>query len=269
MKVTQTTTFSDGQVVDPSVDLEAWVSGIHVSDLPVGAFRGSTLQFVVSASDAPATDERHDGMLWFKRGEGRLYRWDGPGIGSDYYTAVRDWICLSDRRELWVLPTATALKGCGMSPTYDTHPTHIGDDMILTNSNETLSWGEMAFRPIWGMWPWAGECCATLPYACGFFMIARDTGTTEAPFIAIEHGFCDVYMESGHTSAGGWMTHIAPDSGVTVVDGITAQLTECSDPSGVMVVGIMCDSGVTNSRGERLRAGFLFQWPPLVPNFRT
>lgn len=102
--------------VDPATEIEAWVAGTTIFNIPNSAFRGGGLSFVFTQTDPPASAERFNGLLWFKRGEGRLYKWDVPDSPTGLTFTASDWLCLTDRREMWVFTTDAVRQGAVMIP---------------------------------------------------------------------------------------------------------------------------------------------------------
>lgn len=258
----------DGTTVDPSTFLEAWIAGADVWNFDLGAFDNSDLQLVYSATLAPATSMRTAGMLWFQRGDGRLYLWDVVDPSSSYYSGLRGWIALSDRRELWVnAALSPVVLGSPLSPQISSAASTVGQEMIVTNEPLTYSpngnpTSDLGYRPIWSMWPWdnASLVNAYTPYPSIMLCVAVDSATTAAPFRAVEHGFCTVYMTSGESGTGGFLKLVAAQSGITCIDGFTQQMTIQSGISGGIAFGFLCDSAESMA-ATRLRSAFLFQCP--------
>lgn len=111
----------DGQAVDVSPDLTAFVEGTTFDNFDLDNFTNTWTPFLISQTEPPAAAFRRPGTLWFKRGEGRLYMWTtalpssativGPDVGADPPVATgevvwpapgADWVSLSDRREVYV-----------------------------------------------------------------------------------------------------------------------------------------------------------------------
>lgn len=97
---------SEGPGFDPARDLKRFVETTEFTDLDSDNF-AENVNFITVATDAPATAERTDGMLWFKCGEGRLYQWEtsfyNPVSGEPeeaQYSGSGMWLARSDRREL-------------------------------------------------------------------------------------------------------------------------------------------------------------------------
>lgn len=192
--------------VDPSSFLETWISQTQVFGLPAGAFKGGSLQFVVSSTDPPPIEERTPGMLWFKRGDGHLYVWDQndlPSSASNAASAVVNWLSISDRRDLWARPVESMAAG---SLFYWT----VGATNVMHFKSATgasLAWDPFFSRIMWDLSVMGGAPTAPTTYKVGtvppMFFVALDTTTSGVPARFCEWGFCDMVMDSGVTAAGG------------------------------------------------------------------
>jgi hypothetical protein len=280
---------NDGETVDPSVFLEAWIAGTTVFGLPAGAFTGGTLQFVISATDAPATNERRVGLLWFARGEGRLYTWDQPDItgrvpfppfpgdlssvpvpGSSY-SGVRGWISLSDRRDIWV---RTVRHPCPVGA-----PLTFVANSVASNFNHHMLTGTDATdgqirgpdrpeRPIWACYPLTANSDGSCPPLAEIIFVARDSAGTNGILRAVEHGFCQVRCSSAMTGAGGWLRLAGGVANVGFIDGFSVLGTAASEISG-MVTGFFSDSSATVATTQWLRGAYKVAVAPIgtTPNF--
>jgi hypothetical protein len=258
----------DGATVNPADFLEDWIAGADVWNFDLGSMNGGDLLLVYSHTEAPATNMRVNGMLWFQRGDGRLYLWDTVDPSGSYYSGLQGWIAISDRRELWVNSVLSPVAlGSPMSPQNEPGTSNVNQTMILTNEPINYSpngnpMTSMGYRPIWSMWPWdnASMVSTFTPYPSIMLCVALDSATTAAPFRAVEHGFCSVYMTSGESGTGGFLKLVADQSGVTCIDGFTQQVTIQSGISGGIAFGFLCDSAESMA-DSRVRSAFLFQCP--------
>lgn len=192
----------DNSVVDPSTFLEAWIAGTTVWDFGPETFVGGTLQFVISQTEAPAASIRHQGMLWFKRGEGRLYMWDKPDLPSGLTFSDTDWVAVSDRREMWVYVIGNAPKGAPL--TFRDQPATATQTETAGFITATSQQGpfDNPVRPIWVMDTASNGSGATNKFTEVIF-IAMDTATSGTLIRAVELGFCDGLFISGATGAAG------------------------------------------------------------------
>jgi hypothetical protein len=187
----------DGEKVDPGDFLEAWVGGTDIFNLDAGAFKNGTAQFVWSQSEAPRVDQRYLGMLWFKRGDGRLYMWDKPDSPSQLTFSDANWTCLSGRRELWCFASnGPILPGMMCLNTQNTN-------LSLTTDLMTYGGGYTSMehcRPIWSVW--APAAFAILyNHTPELMLIASETAQSGTLFRAVEVGFVDIWAASGETGA--------------------------------------------------------------------
>jgi hypothetical protein len=94
IKVTPGPLPDDGTRIKVDPTLDAFVNGTTLENFGPEDFAGaSEISFMVSATDAPATDARIPNMLWFRRGEGVTYTWD---------LQVGLWLAMSNRKEMAV-----------------------------------------------------------------------------------------------------------------------------------------------------------------------
>lgn len=100
----------DGVGVTPDVDLPAAVNGTEVNNFDQTHFVNTWSPFLFSQTDAPASNIRRPGTMWYKRGEGRLYIWNTqlPIVSSaviDGFLVEGEpgygWQCVSDRKEIY------------------------------------------------------------------------------------------------------------------------------------------------------------------------
>jgi hypothetical protein len=197
MNITQGPLPPDGSIVDPGVFLEAWIAGTQVYDLPAGAFKGGQLQFVWSQSEAPALADRYIGLLWFKRGEGRLYQWDSPDLPSNPTFSDVGWIALSDRREIWCRAACPVALGAPCSFLY----TNYSGAADLIHNPATVD-QEANPRPIWSVHSHSSPSGASNTLS-EMVLVALDTAPTGTLFKCVELGFVDAIFGSGVTGAGG------------------------------------------------------------------
>lgn len=246
----------DNTRVDPSTFLEAWVTGIQVYDLPVGAFTGGSLQFIVSSTDAPATNERRNGTLWFKRGEGRLYIWDQSQVSG----GTKGWLSLSDRRDIWV-GNLRHVAPPGTPLTFNESTSNT--ELTLHGFETTTVKSPPPWRPLWSVFPLTAESDGSLPSLSEFVVITLETATTDGITRACEHGFVDFRMGSGETGAGGFARILGGQGGGTgFIDGWSSIMTAQSEITG-MVKGFYTDSSATQPGTQWTRPGYLFQNPPI------
>jgi len=187
---------SDGQTVDPATFLEAWIAGTEIYDLGAAQFSGGTLQFVYSQTEPPAAADRFNGMMWFARGEGRLYMWDQPDLPSALTFSDQNWIALSDRKEIWCWATHEIPKGAPVSFVSTTNSEAV--DLI---TNDTQVFGDMPFaRPLWRVSTQSNGSGVTNTIS-DIIWVAMETANSGSLFRACDIGICDVLMPTTVTDS--------------------------------------------------------------------
>jgi hypothetical protein len=192
--------------VDPSSFLEAWIAGTTVFGLGPGAFKGSQLQFVTSDSVAPDLNHRTPGMLWFKRGDGRLYIWDKydlPSSDSNGSATVVDWLSISDRKDIWGRAVEAMPRG---TPFYwaagATNLTH-----FFSATGASMAWDPFFGRILWSLSAFGLASTAPTGAKTGMCsamnFVALDTTASGTPVRFCELGFVPMWMASGVTGVGG------------------------------------------------------------------
>jgi hypothetical protein len=190
--------------VNPSAFLETWISQTQVFGLGSAAFKGGTLQFVYSDSSPPDLNTRHPGMLWFKRGDGRLYIWDQydqPSSASN--TSTVGWLSLSDRRDIWGRAVESMPLG---TPFYwaagATNLTH-----FFSATGASMAWDPYFGRIMWSLSAFGLASTAPTGAKTGMCsamnFVALDTTASGTPTRFCELGFVPMWMASGVTGVGG------------------------------------------------------------------
>lgn len=75
LKITPGTLPADGARIRVQDTMNTFVGTPKIENFGADAFSGGTVNFVLSQTDAPATDSRARGTLWFQRGLGALWSW--------------------------------------------------------------------------------------------------------------------------------------------------------------------------------------------------
>lgn len=256
LDVVQGTLPYDQEKVDPAAFLEAWINGTRVWNLPAGAFKGGTIQFVVSTTEAPPLAERFAGLLWFARGEGRLYIWDKPDAPSALTFSDVNWICLSDRRELWCWCAEGTIPLGAPCKFLETNNTVATD--LITNSDQSVRSNNDPYpRPLWRVHSASNGSGATNTLSDVCF-VARETGQSGGLFRVVELGICNILCSSGETG----------NQGAMVVDETRPGMWWRRDPTcgslcPLMAMAECLDSSATAPAGEWLRPVFKHQAPLL------
>lgn len=249
LSITQGPLPADGSMVDPAVFIAAWINNSTVAGLPLGAFTGGSLQFVVSQTNPPPTTERFVGLLWFERGAGRLYKWDKPDLPTGLTYSTADWIPLSERRMLW--GRAVTDVPLGAPVVFATQSAASNADFITTASSPS----ENAFpRVIWAFSTGSGVSGGLNVYANRIpaaNFVAYETALSGTLFRAVEMGFVTALVGSGETGK----------SGVVCIDDTRLWGYVMRDPtagslSPFMPIAESIDSSATNPGDTWLRPVF-------------
>jgi hypothetical protein len=255
LTITQGPLPSDNTQVDPSTFVATWINNTTVVGLPSGAFAGGTLQFVYSQTNAPASAERFVGMLWFQRGNGRLWKWDKPDLPSGLTYSDANWIQMNDARMLWGRAINPVPAGAPVSfPTGASSASYPSRTTPLTYSGAygaNIAPGEDNFaRPIWGMFSFSASSGGTECWDEVTFL-AYETAATDGLFRMIEAGFATALLPSGETGR----------SGVCVIDefrpwGYRMVEATCGSRCQFMPVAEAVDSSATAPGTAWLRTVF-------------
>lgn len=206
LTVVQGTLPADGQQVSPSTDLEAWINGTKVYGLDFATFAGSTLQVVYAQSEAPPVALRTRGMLWFKRGEGRLYILDQNDLPSGASSAderVINWLSISDRKDIWMkavepIQIGDPVQMAFSQSNFEEHQSTIPGDPGYFDPPWRIQWSATKMQSPYGVAPFSDpDPDSVANRATYLWFIALDSAESGAMFRAIELGFCQAYMGSG------------------------------------------------------------------------
>lgn len=209
MTVIQGPLVNDHVSVNPSTFLEAWIAGTQVFGLGPGAFKGGSLQFVISSTNPPDLNHRAPGQLWFKRGDGRLYIWDQsdlPSGVSDAGVQNVNWLSLSDRRDMWAEVREQVFPG---SPLFLAGtPSGIGQNLFSITGASLTTFVDDVFhgRTIWTLSIFGGSVPQTGikgNQTFGPVFVALESAASGARTRVSEWGWCDVLMASGETGTAG------------------------------------------------------------------
>lgn len=219
----------DGTRINIESVLSAFVSGTQIVNFGVDDFSGGDINFVVSATDPPATDSRTRATLWYKRGEGRLYKWEiFPFPTGTSGTTDGAWLAMSDRRDVLVKQVRTV---------------EVGDLLTIAHDADTFKM-ELAQD---GRWTALMQATGStdIVHLLDPFYVALTTDPTYAP--AVEWGFCTAKI----TGTGQLVYAMrSTDSPTNVL--------LATGPSGwtnsTTVVGILSESGASETAQIFLRA---------------
>jgi len=264
---------SDGASVDPAVDLEAWIAGTQVFGLDYASFRGGTLQFVYSMSEAPATSARFPSMLWFKRGEGRLYIADQNNLPSGASSAearVRNWISISDRKDIWLQAVEPIEVGCPIQLAFS--DSNVSEHTPNGSGSEN-TYFDPFWRVNWDVTKMQSPNEAGTPPGVNsannrvtdLWFVALESADSGGVFRAVELGFCDVLMGSGASGTAG-------EIGINETASNTmwyqrqsyylAALALSGSNDGYLFNAFAVDSSATNPGQPWLRPAFKIPHPP-------
>lgn len=92
----------DGTTIEVESELTNFVNNTMVTNFDITNWEGAPISFVISSTDAPATESRTRGTMWFERGRGRLRQWFYTlNIdGTDNSEALGMWRDISDSKEM-------------------------------------------------------------------------------------------------------------------------------------------------------------------------
>jgi hypothetical protein len=271
--VTQGPLPGDGASVDPSVDLEAWISGTQVFGFDYASFKDGTLQFVYSTTDPPAMDARFPGMLWFKRGEGRLYIMDQNNLPSGASSAdldERNWISLSDRKEIWLQAVEPIEDGMPVQLcASDSNKTEHAPD----GSGSEVSFFDPFWRVNWDVTVMQSPNEAGTPpgqnaidnRATDLWFIAMESTDSGGVFKGLELGFCDVLMGSGASGNAGEIGINESASNTMWFQRKTyyeTAMQPSSNTLGYIFTAFAVDSSATAPTGSWRRPAFKIPHPP-------
>ena len=101
---------ADGARIKIEQVMTSFVQGTDITNFGPTEFSDGPVGFVVSQTDAPATDTRGRGTMWFARGEGKLYKWTPEPVKSAFWSPSEAgvnqsealWVAISDRKEAMV-----------------------------------------------------------------------------------------------------------------------------------------------------------------------
>lgn len=199
----------DGDVIHPDVDLESWISQSEIFGLSLGAFVDTPLNsraFVFAGTEPPPTQDRIPGVLWFKRGEGRLYKWDRPDSPSTLTYADVNWVSISDRRD-YFFRAAHAITA-GQYLQFMESPSETQMLATMTEQGAFVKYGARWIFPVSS--PGSGVTNSLL----GVGFIALDAGNSGALVRCVDWGFCDILTASGDTGAAG-ILHVNENASLT------------------------------------------------------
>lgn len=97
---------SDGDRIKPEEVITPFVSGTEITSFGLPELK-ELRNLPVSSTNPPDLADRTRGTLWFRRGEGRLYKWDIIPSGA---TDGR-WVCMSDRKDVLVRYSGSVTAG--------------------------------------------------------------------------------------------------------------------------------------------------------------
>lgn len=230
---------NDGQRLHVEPQLTAFVNGTNVANLGRREFEGGVVDLVTATTEAPPSNERTRSTLWFKRGEGVLYKWELNPTGA---TGGR-WLAMSTRREKLVHIVGNAGPGANQVLWPDTT---LSEARVASGRFERMV---MSFA--------ATASSSAYPRAglIGPFTVVSTGGGVGDLLIGLEVGFGDLRVVEGMpalANVGKSTSNLSPD------------FDQVSDPyagtdmSESLGLGWLADSGASGS-GNQL--GFFFGEP--------
>lgn len=248
--------------------MQTFVNGTKVFNFGVEDFDAEAgINFIFSATDPPATDDRHKGTIWFRRGLGELLKWhyvNQPTATSDggWVTEV-NWVQLGGaRRTNWYFNQRTCRHGdllgliCEVSGGLSATPSGtISDAKFLMQRSI-----DEQYTPV---------MCATSPvsghlgrnFVIDPIMIAQPTGGTEQASnyaIAADWGFVDAWV----VGTGKFLCIGGALGTDTLTTQVFAQATSYSAAGDrVCIFGLLSESNNTNAL---FRKATIFKMPSIT-----
>lgn len=272
LTITQGPLPANGEAVDPSTFLEAWVSGTEVFGLDAGSFKGGTLDFIASSTNPPELSARRPGMMWFARGEGRLYVWDQNNLPSGASTAderLVNWLSISDRRDIWlkaidvdvVVPgTNVQLAQSGVSNTEHEMVGGPTPGAMFDQPPFRVRWAATAFNaegnPL-------NESNVADGQLCEVNFVALESAASGEMFRAVEMGFCTVRMAPGEPGEAGPLLVNESASETQWYIRQDPHLGGLSNTTGNQFLAFATDSSASNPASDWLRPAFKYVLPPV------
>ncbi len=111
LRVTPGPVPADGTRIIIAEAMGDFIRGTRFTNFGPDEFVGEPIDFIISATEPPATDVRTRATLWFARGQGKLYRWTYEPQKSEFWAPSEaasntgsdaHWLAISDRRDMLV-----------------------------------------------------------------------------------------------------------------------------------------------------------------------
>jgi hypothetical protein len=248
---------NDFEIIHPDVDLENWINQSEIFGLGLGAFIDTPLNsraFVVAASEAPPIQDSIAGILWFKRGEGRLYRYDQPDSPSTLTFTDKNWVALSDRKDIFVRAARSVQAGQLLAPVAS--PSNSDNLPTMTQQGGAVKYGA---RLIWMVASPGSGVSNRLP---GVTWVALEAGSSGALIRVADYGFVDILTGSGDTGAAG--TFCQRDAASLAYFAFSEVPTQATT-FGRAFIGITTNSSATVTSDFFLRRAWKFVNVPWIP----
>ena len=219
----------DGEHVDSSAFIEAFVNGTTVGDIPSSAFN-TDFSFVASQTDVPATKR---GLLWFQRGAGRLWFFDTPDAGNSRYTATVP-VCIAPTREILVQVSGPSRVGGVVGSRRE-----VGVNLAQYYRDKNQRQTRIASVD-------DVETVATRLFQSRY--LTQESAPSGYPCRAVEWGYCFGQMVSGVSSVpGSYLKSRGNDSTNTADWGCHSRFTAYSGETNYQGIGFILNStGATN-----------------------
>jgi hypothetical protein len=108
LEITPGTLRNEGPGFIPQTHFKGFIETTDVVNFGPEQFERDTnnaIHFIFSATDPPATNSRSRSLLWYRRGDGRMYAWDNAWQDTNASLSVGLWVAVSDRKDLVVRRT--------------------------------------------------------------------------------------------------------------------------------------------------------------------
>jgi len=193
---------ADGTRIVVEDAMRAFIQGTEFTNFGPEEFEGEPVAFVISQTEAPATNLRTRGTLWYARGDGHMYKWTPEPLRDENWAPSEagsnvsqfQWMSMSDRKEVmvrcrWGWEAGYKVRGNTQASEWKVELAQGEDRWTLicastagsnTAWNDGLGFGEAAFMTH-----------AALMDPC---FIATTDATDGQYSIVVDHGFVDALV---------------------------------------------------------------------------
>lgn len=174
---------NDGDRIKVEPEMNAFVGGTDVKNFGRSEVTGGFLDAVQVQTEAPAEATRTRSTLWFKLGEGVLYRWALSPTGA----TEGNWLAMSTRREM----LANLRTNVGALETL--RVPNATSEFAGADGRFNHWFMQLANQDLGGNWEW-GLCIPP-------FWVSPTAGTQGDFHVVVERGFTRVKVDAATTLA--------------------------------------------------------------------